>query len=47
MAMAFSVTGLRTPGITIADPGCTQKTFPDFFERFALLYRNTAQAHAR
>ena len=38
MAMAFAVTGLRTPGIQIADPGCTRKTFPDFFDRFARLY---------
>ena len=37
MAMAFAVTGLRTPGITIADPGCTAKTFPDYFTRFAQL----------
>ena len=35
IAMAFAVTGLRTPGIAIADPGCTAKTFPDFFSRFA------------
>ena len=37
MAMAFAVTGLRTPGIAIADPGCTAKTFPDYFTRFARL----------
>ena len=37
IAMAFAVTGLRTPGISIADPGCTSKTFPDFFARFAKL----------
>lgn len=34
MAMAFAVTGLRVPGIVIQDPACTQKTFPDFFDRF-------------
>ncbi|MBM3470510.1 MAG: 3-phosphoshikimate 1-carboxyvinyltransferase [Armatimonadetes bacterium] len=33
VAMAFAVTGLRAPGIAIADPGCVAKTFPDFFER--------------
>jgi 3-phosphoshikimate 1-carboxyvinyltransferase len=33
MAMAFAITGLRTPGITIADPECVAKTFPDFFDR--------------
>lgn len=34
MAMAFAVTGLKTPGLVIKDPGCTRKTFPDFFSRF-------------
>lgn len=38
IAMAFAVTGLRTGGITIADPGCTAKTFPDFFTRFTQLH---------
>ena len=37
MAMAFAVTGLRAPGIVIADPGCTAKTFPYYFTRFAQL----------
>lgn len=32
MAMSFALAGLRVPGILIADPGCTSKTFPDFFE---------------
>jgi 3-phosphoshikimate 1-carboxyvinyltransferase len=32
MAMAFSLIGLRVPGITIENPGCVSKTFPDFFE---------------
>ncbi|MFK0734585.1 MAG: 3-phosphoshikimate 1-carboxyvinyltransferase [Gloeotrichia echinulata GP01] len=34
MAMAFAVTGLQAPGIVIKDPGCTAKTFPDYFTRF-------------
>ncbi|MCC7208783.1 MAG: 3-phosphoshikimate 1-carboxyvinyltransferase [Anaerolineae bacterium] len=38
MAMAFAVAGLRTPGLRIRNPGCTAKTFPDYFERFAALY---------
>jgi len=38
MAMAFSVIGLKVPGIRINDPGCTRKTFPDFFARFERLY---------
>ena len=37
MAMAFAVTGLRVPGLTILEPGCAAKTFPDFFERFGAL----------
>lgn len=33
MAMSFAITALRSPGVRILDPGCTAKTFPDFFER--------------
>jgi 3-phosphoshikimate 1-carboxyvinyltransferase len=32
MAMAFSLIGLRVPGVTIENPACVSKTFPDFFE---------------
>ncbi|HEY4258954.1 MAG TPA: 3-phosphoshikimate 1-carboxyvinyltransferase [Schlesneria sp.] len=32
MAMSFSLLGLRVPGIVIADPGCTSKTYPDYFK---------------
>jgi 3-phosphoshikimate 1-carboxyvinyltransferase len=39
MAMAFALIGLRVPGIVINDPGCTAKTFPDYFDRFEALYR--------
>lgn len=31
MAMAFSLIGLRVPGIVIENPGCVSKTFPKFF----------------
>lgn len=31
MAMSFALVGLRVPGIQIADPGCTGKTYPNFF----------------
>lgn len=37
MAMAFSLVGLRAPGIAIAEPGCTAKTFPDYWERLETL----------
>jgi 3-phosphoshikimate 1-carboxyvinyltransferase len=32
MAMAFALIGLRIPGVTIENPGCVSKTFPNFFE---------------
>ncbi len=32
MAMSFAVLGLRANGVTILDPACVSKTFPDFFE---------------
>ncbi len=37
MAMAFSLIGLRTPGLRICDPDCVTKTFPSFFTRFSAL----------
>lgn len=32
MAMSFSLIGLRAEGITIENPSCVSKTFPDFFQ---------------
>jgi 3-phosphoshikimate 1-carboxyvinyltransferase len=32
MAMAFSLIGLRVDGVTIENPSCVSKTFPNFFE---------------
>lgn len=32
MAMSFSLLGLRVPGILIAYPECTSKTYPHYFE---------------
>jgi len=32
MAMAFAVIGLAQPGVTINNPDCVNKTFPDFFK---------------
>jgi len=32
MAMAFSLVGLRVKGITIENPSCVSKTFPNYFE---------------
>ena len=31
MAMAFSLIGLRVPGVRIENPACVSKTFPNFF----------------
>jgi len=38
MAMSFAITGLATPGISIADPTCVAKTFPTFFKTLDGLY---------
>lgn len=35
MAMAFALAGARWPGVTIRDPGCVAKTYPDFFRDLA------------
>lgn len=37
MAMCFSLVALGETPVTINDPGCTSKTFPDFFEQFEKL----------
>jgi 3-phosphoshikimate 1-carboxyvinyltransferase len=37
MAMSFAVTGLAAPGISIAHPECTAKTYPQFFADLAAL----------
>jgi len=37
MAMSFSLVGLRVPGVVIRNPGCTAKTYPQFFDDLARL----------
>ena len=37
MAMSFAIAGLRTSGVVIQDPGCTSKTYPEFFADLAAL----------
>ncbi|MEU1409417.1 3-phosphoshikimate 1-carboxyvinyltransferase [Streptomyces sp. NPDC005728] len=32
IAMSFSITGLRVPGLSLDDPGCVKKTFPGFHD---------------
>ena len=34
IAMSFAVAGLKVPGVTITDPGCVAKSFPNFWEVF-------------
>ncbi len=40
MAMSFALLGLVQPGIVIEDPGCTSKTFPDYFDVLETLRRS-------
>lgn len=35
MAMSLALIGLRVPGVEIRDPGCTSKTYPEFFADLA------------
>jgi 3-phosphoshikimate 1-carboxyvinyltransferase len=37
MAMSLAVAGLRVPGVQITGEDCVAKSFPDFWQRFALL----------
>ena len=37
IAMCFSLVALSDTPVTILDPGCTSKTFPDYFEKLASL----------
>jgi 3-phosphoshikimate 1-carboxyvinyltransferase len=32
MAMAFALIGLRAPGVSIENPTCVSKTFPNYFK---------------
>ncbi len=44
MAMSFAIAGLREPGITIKDPQCVEKTYPEFFNDLAKINTGTGQA---
>ncbi len=39
IAMCFSLVALSDTPVTINDPGCTSKTFPDFFQKLASISR--------
>ncbi len=44
MAMSFALAGLRIPGVTLENPGCTAKTYPDFFQDLErLLHRSQSR----
>ena len=45
MAMGFSLTGLRSPGIVIANPGCCRKTFENYFEVLEEAVRKFSEKH--
>ncbi len=40
IAMSFAVAGLVTTGVSIADETCVDKSFPEFWDRFAELYKS-------
>ena len=42
MAMCFAIAGLKSPGIVINDPGCTRKTYPNFFQDLQRLSSGSA-----
>jgi 3-phosphoshikimate 1-carboxyvinyltransferase len=37
IAMSLALVGLMVPGVTILDPGCVAKTYPDYWRDFARL----------
>ena len=38
MAMSLALPGLRIPGVKILNPGCTVKTYPNYFADLATLF---------
>lgn len=45
MAMCFSLLALAPASVTISDPGCTAKTFPDYFEKLGSISTAARKAH--
>jgi len=39
IAMGFAVAGLRAPGTRIRNPGCVEKSFPNFWEIYESLFK--------
>ncbi len=44
MAMSLALAGLKVPGITILDPACTAKTYPNYFADLAGLVQRARPA---
>ena len=44
MAMSLAIVGLKSPGVVIKNPACTQKTYPEFFSDLAHLVRGDQSA---
>ena len=47
MAMSFSLIGLRFDGVTIENPSCVSKTFPNFFEVLSTLSQREREGRVR
>ncbi len=47
MAMCFAVFGTVVPGITLANPHCTSKTYPQFFDDLERTYLHPVEAGDR
>lgn len=43
MAMSFALAGLRIAGVTIENPACTAKTYPQYFEDLSALIGQTIE----
>ncbi len=44
MAMSFALAGMKIPGVIIQNPGCTAKTYPQFFEDLSQLVSSPTSA---
>ena len=44
MAMSLALVGLAVPGVVIRDPGCTAKTYPQFFRDLERLARRLGRS---
>jgi 3-phosphoshikimate 1-carboxyvinyltransferase len=45
IAMSMALAGLRVPGVTILDPDCVNKTYPDYWRDMASLGVAMETAH--